>query len=205
MFAFYQATKAICQKFLKVRGTKTCSYLRTYKESKARNQIRKRYNICFIHLYILNKKLYYLYNIAEVLDGQLKSKFKSPNDIHLSTRILSKAEIFLLSKGLKFIPTPTSVNKALIREELECFDKKLRLLWHFRNEESITISNSFKKKSTFNPRSKDAAIELYLSRLEEEIVAIDTKLSYSNRTKEERVAFNSLRDDNSTIIKEADE
>ena len=113
--------------------------------------------------------------------------------------------MFLLSKGLKFIAIPTSVNKALIKEELECFGRKLRLLWHFRNEESITISNSFKKKSTFNPRRKDAAIELYLSRLEEEIVAIDTKLSYSNLTKEERVAFNSMRDDISTIIKEADE
>ena len=86
----------------------------------------------------------------------------------------------MLYKGLKFIPTPTSVNKASIREELECFGRKLRLLWHFQNEESITISNPFKKKSTFNPKGKDAAIELYLSRLEEEIMIIDTRLSYSN-------------------------
>ena len=116
-------------------------------------------------------------NIAEVIDGRLKGKFVSPNVINLSTRILSKAGISLLSKGLKFIPTPASVNKALIKEELECFCRKLRLLWHFWNEESITISNPFKKKSTFNPKGKDAAIELYLSRLEEEIMAIDTKLS----------------------------
>ena len=110
----------------------------------------------------------------------------------------------MLSKGLKFIPTPTSVNKAQIKGELECFGRKLRLLWHFRNEESITISNPFKKKSTFNPKGKDAAIELYLSRLEEEIMAIDTKLSYSNLTKEERLALNSMRDDTTIIIKEAD-
>ena len=81
---------------------------------------------------------------------------------------------------------------------------KLRLSWHFRNEESITISNLFKKKSTFNPKGKDAAIELYLSWLEEEIIAIDTKLSYSNLSKEERLVLNSLRDDTSIIIKEAD-
>ena len=67
-------------------------------------------------------------NIAEVIDGRLKGKFVSPNVINLSTRILSKAEISLLSKGLKFIPTPTSVNKALIKEELKCFGRKLRLL-----------------------------------------------------------------------------
>ena len=88
-------------------------------------------------------------NIAEVIDGRLKGKFVSPNVINLSTRILSKAEITLLSKGLKFIPTPTSVNKTLIKEELECFGRKPRLLWHFWNEESITVSNPFKKKSTF--------------------------------------------------------
>ena len=35
--------------------------------------------------------------------------------------ILSKAEISLLSKSLKSIPTPTSVNKALIKEGHECF------------------------------------------------------------------------------------
>ena len=99
-------------------------------------------------------------NIAEVIDGWLKGKFVSPNVINLSTRILSKAEIYLLSKGLKFIPTSTSVRKDLIKEELECFARKLRLLWHFRNEETITISNPLKKKSTFNPKGKDTAIEL---------------------------------------------
>ena len=142
-------------------------------------------------------------NIAEVIDGWLNGKFVGPHVINLFIRILSETKIYLLSKSLKFIPTPTSVNKALIKEELECFGRKLRLLWHFRNEESITISNPFKKKSTFNPKGKDAAIELYLSRLEEEIMAIDTKLSYSNLTKKERLALNSLSDDTSILIKEA--
>ena len=35
-------------------------------------------------------------------------------------------------------------------------------------------------------------------------MAIDTKLSYSNLTKEERLALSSLRNDTSIIIKEAD-
>ena len=65
----------------------------------------------------------------------------------------------------------------------------MRLLWHFRNEESITISNPFKRKSTFNPKGKDSDNEVYLSRLEEGIMAIDTKLSYSNLTKEESVTL----------------
>ena len=64
--------------------------------------------------------------------------------------------------------------------------------------------NPFRPKSTFNPKGKDAAIEIYLSRLEEEILAIDTKLKYSNLTRKERTALNSLRNDTSIIIKGAD-
>ena len=67
-------------------------------------------------------------NIAEVIDGWLNGKFVGPHVINLFTRILSETKIYLLSKSLKFIPTPTRVNKALIKEELECFGRKLRLL-----------------------------------------------------------------------------
>jgi len=38
-------------------------------------------------------------------------------------------------------------------------------------------------------------IEIYLSRLEEEILAIDTKLGYSNLTREEKKALKFLKDD----------
>ena len=60
-------------------------------------------------------------NIAEVMDEWLEGKFVSPNVINLSTRNLCKAKISLLSKGLKFIATPTTLNKTLIKEKLECF------------------------------------------------------------------------------------
>ena len=49
-------------------------------------------------------------NIAEVVYGNLKSKFVSPNVINLSTRIFTKTEVSLLSKGLKLVPFPESVN-----------------------------------------------------------------------------------------------
>ena len=73
--------------------------------------------------------------------------------------------------------------------------------WRTRN-----YYKSFKKKekSKCNPKRKDAAIEIHLSRLEEGIFSLDKKLSYSNLTKKERHALYSLRDDTSTIIKEAD-
>ena len=75
--------------------------------------------------------------------------------------------------------------------------------WHFRNEEFTIISNPFKKKYTFSLKGKDAAIELYVSKLEEDVMATDTRLSHSSFTNEDRVTLYSLRDYTSTIIKEA--
>ena len=143
------------------------------------------------------------FNVSDS-SGRLKGIFVSPNVLNLSKRQLSVAEISLLSKGLKFVPTPNFVNRAILKEELEIFGRKLRLKWHFRNEESTGTFNPFRRKSKFNPKGKDAAIEMYLSRLEEEILAIDTKLGYSNLTREEKKALKSLKDDVDIIIKEAD-
>ena len=137
-------------------------------------------------------------------NSRLRGCFVSPNVFNLSNRHLSAAEISLLSKGLKFVPTPTFVNRAAIKEELEIFGRTLRLKWHFRNHESSSVFNPFRPKSKFNPKGKDAAIEIYLSRLEDEILAIDTKLSYSNLTRDERQALRSLKEDTSIVIKEAD-
>ena len=89
--------------------------------------------------------------------------------MNLSKRHFSKYEISLLSKGLKFVPTSKHIKKA----KLETHGKKLRLMWHYRNEEREITSNSLKKKAKFNPRGEHATVEIYLSRLEEEIFSLD--------------------------------
>ena len=48
-------------------------------------------------------------------------------------------------RGLKFVPTPRGINKALIKEELEAYGRKLRLMWHFRNDEREFSYDPFKK------------------------------------------------------------
>ena len=141
---------------------------------------------------------------AEDFEGRLRGKFVSANIFNLSKRSLSKAEISLLGKGLKFVPTTKFVDQALIKQDLEKFGRRLRLAWQLRNDERGFDPNPFKPKSNFNPKNKDTAIELYLSTLEEEILKINTKLRYSNVTKEERQAIDSLRNDPTIIIKEAD-
>ena len=143
--------------------------------------------------------------ILESGSERLEGRFVSKNVINLSKRELNKAEISLLSKGLKFIPTPSAINKAKIKENLEIFGRKLRLKWHFRNENNSTVADPFVEKSKFNPRG-DTIIEAYLSCLEDKIMRMADSFNptYNNLTREERLALNTLRDDTSIVIKEAD-
>lgn len=77
-------------------------------------------------------------------------------------------------------------------------------MWFFRNEDQSTEFNVFKPRSKFNPKGVDASIEMYVSRLEDEILDLDFSLKYSNLTREERKALKDLKDDTSIIIKQAD-
>ena len=74
-------------------------------------------------------------NEATILNGRSKGKFVSINVVNLPKRKLSKSEISLLSKRLKFIPTSYTVDKAKLIIELEAFGRMLRLKWFFRNDE----------------------------------------------------------------------
>ena len=85
-------------------------------------------------------------NSETLVNERLKGKFVSPNVVNLSRRNLTNDEISLLSKGLKFVPTPRGIHKALIKEELEAYGRKLRLRWHFRNDERELSYDPFKKK-----------------------------------------------------------
>ena len=66
------------------------------------------------------------------------------------------------------------------------------------------IINPFIREPKFNPKQKDVAAEIYLSRLEEDIFSLGKTLCYSNLTKEEKHVPYSIRDDTSIIVKEAD-
>ena len=140
-----------------------------------------------------------------ILNGRIKGKFASENAVNLSKRKLTKAEISLLSKGLKFVPTSNHINKAKLKMELEAYGRMLHLKWHFRNDEKEFDRNKFKAKSTFNPRKKDAAIEIYLSSLEEKLMNIKIPQNkYNNLTREERSALYNLKNDKNIVIKSAD-
>ena len=87
-------------------------------------------------------------------NGRLSGSFVSGSVVNLSKKVLSEADINLLSKGLKFSPTPTDINKAELKEDLEVFKRRIRLKWHFKDNEDIREKdkdiNKFKIKSNCN-------------------------------------------------------
>ena len=80
------------------------------------------------------------YKRAEVTtNGRLKGFLVSENVVNLSNRKLSKAEVSLLSKCLRFCPTPNSVYKSVLKDELEKFGRALRLKWHIEMMNRLLI------------------------------------------------------------------
>ena len=123
----------------------------------------------------------------------------------MSKRNINDAKISLLSKGLSFVPTGNNIDKAKLKIELEAFGRMLHLKWHFRKENKDIHRDMFEPKPKFNPRKKDAAIELYLSSLEEKIMKVEVpKGKFNNSTKSERKALYDLKNDTSIVIKSAD-
>ena len=101
-------------------------------------------------------------NFATLVNAKYKGKFVYPNVVNSSRRDLTSNEISPLSKGRKFVPSARNSNKARIKEELKVCGRKLRLMWHelcFRNDEGEFSYDRFKKKSKFDLKRKDAAIE----------------------------------------------
>ena len=81
----------------------------------------------------------------------------------------------------------------------------LSLKWQFWLDKKEFIQKRFKPKSTFNPRDKDAAIEIYPSSLEEKLMNIEIlQNKYNNLTIEEQRALYDLKNDKNVVIKCAD-
>jgi hypothetical protein len=134
-----------------------------------------------------------------------------PKIINLSKRILTRNEIQVIRKGMKFTPTPKSNDQDLeISNTIFC--RKLRLQEHFINQETLifdpNVDPIVKNKSQFNP--PPSACEL----IENTITYINktTKLcskaannnSKTNFTDSDWKTLNYIRKDKSIIIKEAD-
>ena len=86
--------------------------------------------------------------------------------VNLSDIELTEAEHHLLSKGLKFAPKPPRINIFQLKQDLEDFDRRLRLRKFFydpQDEEETPQRRQFKEKSTWTPhRNREAPLETYI-------------------------------------------
>ena len=104
------------------------------------------------------------------------------------------------------MPTANRIGNAKRKQELEVFERKLRLMWHFRNNERIFDCNKkFRSKSTFNPKNNDVIIETYLSSSDKKLLDIDIpKDKFNSLSKQKKDALYYLTNDNTIVIKGAD-
>ena len=102
--------------------------------------------------------------------------------VNISDYELTEAEKSLLKKGLKFVPTPTRLNRTELAVDTKRFCRRMRLKEFFSDKEPSPIQPNKFKKSTFTPdHGRDRTLDSYLLTLENTVKGIkgttETKLS----------------------------
>lgn len=125
--------------------------------------------------------------------------------INISSKYLSEREIKLLSKGLKFTPTPTKSNLQELNEDVLEFTRKLRLLEYFEGRDDTDESLVRNKSDWIPPKNRDQHLEEYVNLITNipEDSSENKKIKH-NLTKQEREALIVLSKDKNIVIKEAD-
>ena len=114
--------------------------------------------------------------------------------------------IWVLSKGLKFIPTPTVKENAVRKELLLDFKQfarrmRLRYIFHNRNKEQ----HPFHVKSDWEPPVQPSvALETYLEEVKGQLAEIALFKPRNNLPSEERKAIKDLRSNSDIVIKKVD-
>ena len=123
--------------------------------------------------------------------------------INLSNRKISDNEYMLLSRGLKFIPTPSvKFAKQSLLKDFNEFVRKMRcrFLYH-NNTEKI---HPFKLKTNHTPPIADNTLENYIFLTKHELTSMQVRKFRDNLSRSERLSILSLLSDKSIIIKKAD-
>ena len=118
---------------------------------------------------------------------------------------LTNDEVKLLSRGLKFIPTPPvpSSNKPL-SQDFDHFARTMRLKYMFAKERK-TSAHPFHVKSTWQPPVQNSvALENYLEETKLEIASAIFRPQIDNISANERKAISALNRNSKTNLKKAE-
>ncbi|XP_071504653.1 uncharacterized protein [Diadema antillarum] len=117
-----------------------------------------------------------------------------------------QTETSLLSKGLKFCPTPPKVDQIALSQDLSTFYRRLRLKEFFLDEPPSAPEPFHQKSSWIPPKNRVPSLETYIEAVSSQVHSADTLdiASHDNLPKEERQALSSLKNRSDIIIKPAD-
>jgi len=155
--------------------------------------------------------------------GKLPPITTNQNVVNLSSHSLTVHEQSVLSRGLKFCPTPTSVDQLELRTDLDKFERRLRLkVFYSRKNTKIDDSNKdtdtntydpkalfnhplLKRQSTFTPNpGQDPFLDAYITAVRADVINGIKAKTYRNVSKEEHKALHDIKNNRNIVIKEAD-
>ncbi|KAJ8040008.1 hypothetical protein HOLleu_14189 [Holothuria leucospilota] len=131
---------------------------------------------------------------------------------NVSDLTLTRAEENLLSKGIKFCPTPLHLDKLSFQRDLDEFKRRLRLFEFFNAnsvneyEELSMETPRFRNKSTWTPREgRDKFLDCFLEAVQRDVDTFQSpKYVKDNLSKDERKALTNLRNNKEIVIKPED-
>ena len=124
---------------------------------------------------------------------------------NLTSEKLSDDEYLLLSKGLKFIPTPLIKNsKTLLMRDFNEFARKLKCKFLFQKTAEDNKIHPFRTNSGFDPKNHVEPIQTYIDKTKLELSSIQTQNINDNLSASERRCLKDLKSRKDIIIKKAD-
>ena len=144
-----------------------------------------------------------------MLTGIDKYKKNGKEVTNLSKVKLSKYELSLLSKGLKFVPTRRNIDLGKLISDLKTWERRMRLKEYFYSEENENNENTedrrFKKKSTWTPKEgRDKWLDLYIQSVKDDIINGLRRDFKMNVSKAEEKAMRDLLNNDNIVIRPAD-
>ena len=99
----------------------------------------------------------------------------------------------MLSRGLNFCPTPSTIDKFQLKKDIDEFGRRLKLKYYFDKADKSMDSDKnirFKDESKLVPEVNEPMLDLFLRNLEFELCSIkESGHNYSNLSYLERRAL----------------